>query len=927
MKLTRLFCLTCLGMGALCLLPATSRAEWVLQHSMPGDGNDVTAISAIDDDIAAAVGISSQGGNSQPLVLSTKNGGAQWAQGSLPGQFSFVLTLVMTDPKTVYGGGLGLYKSSNGGQTYAAVTAPGLSGFTTIMGLDAPNPNYAYAVSESNVFYTNNGLQWQKTATGIAPELVGVDFIDSTTGWVCGGLRDEIKETDPFSGQEKVVGYNIRNDGVVMRSTDAGKTFEPMTIGAPCYFSAITFADANIGIAVAQSNDKPYFLRRTTDAGRTWTDVALPVHPYGAWQYLTKVVMLNPLKGFAAGSVGVPEGGYGNKAVVISTADGGSTWSLVSEAERQGVFYSITFPCEHTGWVSGNFGQIVKFQDGIGCKPYVGPGEDAITGEDGYGDAVEQDLFSWGSVFGTFGEDTLISAGSAPGKPEEDTGGSGPIIGPGEKDCREVTTTGDCSTRSGSSAGLLLLVFLTLVLASSRWLRRRGTIALTLVCVMAFGVSCGSEQTSLVCDDPPDSSIPSTLPDLAVPNEDTGNGGSSFACGLPVNGTPTSFSNTERRHFDSQNLIVFVRQHAHGGSDLYVTTEDGKQTAALTAFDSPEVEVLYPSWSPDRTHIAFVSNYRSDFNVKPYNVFVLRLDGSACYQVSPDIPLAMVADSAAQTASVIGTFRFGIGAVANPVPGARVTHTRGTTSTTTGAGGEFLVTVPPGEGRIVVRGQVNGVTIVGSADYSAADGEEVYLEAPVVGTAQPPLSFGLLMWSTDSQYIYTMITEQLKLLHAVEVNSGAMETLLQSAEDSVTTFAPMPLNHLIAVSYRSTPEAYRLLDIEKPEKPVYTFDFPGQTGDSIVAVSPQHFLASVQGSKLVVLGAESDGEIGLRDVNAPGLSGVVPGQMDWSLTGDKLVVTVATGARTNLLVVDVNTNTAKAITTDGASRMPAWAGR
>lgn len=901
-----------------------AQAEWIQQYSAMGDGNDIFAISAVDDQHAVAVGVDSSTGNQSPLVLYTSNGGTQWSKGTLPGQFSFLLTLSMVDSKTVYGGGLGLYKSSNGGQSYESITASGLTAFTSVIGLDAVNASYAYGVSESTVFFTNNGMQWQKTDTGVAPEFVGVDFINSTTGWICGGLRTEITETDPYSGEEKVVGYDIQHDGTVMRTKDAGKTFEAMTIGAPCYFSAITFVDENIGIAVAQSNDKPNFFKRTTDSGKTWVDVALPAHNYGDWQYVTQVVMLDPLTGYAAGSVGQPEGGYGNKAVVISTFDGGSTWSFVQEAEQSGTYFDITFPCKHTGWVAGSWGQIWKYDDGVGCDPVNPPDPDAI-GEDGVSqDVVEQDVFTWGSVLGTFGDDVLVNPGSSP-LGESDSGGTGPIIGENDDNCRDVTTTTSCST-SGDANPLLvwpLMALLTVLLWLARKHRARSVVAMLAMIAM---VGCGEEETQTICEES-DTGIASTLPDIVSPDPDATGTPQAFSCGLPMGSARPELAPGEGRSFDTNNVIVFVKQHEGGGSDLYLTTEDGKQTVALTAFNDPSVEVQYPSWSPDRSRIAFVSNYRSDYSVRPFNVFLISVDATLCYQVTPDISLTTLAQDSDETATITGSFRFGTGAIANPVAGARVTHTRGQGSVLTGSGGEFIISVPPGTGKLVVRGQVNGITIVGSADFEVQDGENLVLETPLVGTAQPELTFGPLRWSFDGQSVYSMVDEQIRLMNAIDMNSGAMAPFLESESDSVVSFATFPRRNLIAVAYRSTPALMTLLDPEDDYDAAYEFEFPGQTEESTVSVSPLHFFASVQNDHLVLLGAEESGEIGLRTIEATGLSGLVPHQLDWNLTGDKIVVTVASGTKTNLLVVDVNSNGSRAITTDGTNSMPAWGGR
>ncbi len=154
-------------------------------------------------------------------------------------------------------------------------------------------------------------------------------------GWVGGGNIEEITEED-WEGNEIVVGHDIKSKGIVLQTTDGGKSFAPKVIGANEAFRHLTFIDQNVGWAVASSNDNPWYLKRTVDGGESWKDVQLPSCPDGLeWMWLSKVVFPTPLKGWAAGSCGDPEyemDNMSNKAVIVKTANAGSSWEFDPDA-------------------------------------------------------------------------------------------------------------------------------------------------------------------------------------------------------------------------------------------------------------------------------------------------------------------------------------------------------------------------------------------------------------------------------------------------------------------------------------------------------------------------------------------------------------------------------------------------------------------
>jgi len=942
--------------SALCLAACvaaaagSAHAEWKQVHQVPGSGNTWIAIAAGSPTAGAAVGVSSQNGQSKPAIVYTTSGDA-WTNTQPPGDFSIIVTLSMPDDKVIYGGGLGMYKSSNGGQSFSEVKLPATGGgpfsFTSVEKVFATDASHAWALSEGNVFWTPNGMQWQLSNPGFTVTYSSLHFLDYKDGWVGGGGKEEITETDPYSGEEKVVGYNYLAQGIVMRTKDGAKTFEPLVVGSPDYFQHLTFVNETIGFAVVSNNSAAFAIKRTTDGGKTWVDAGLPDAPESmSWLWLSKIAVMSPLTLRAAGCVGWPDteiDNLGNKAVVLISQDGGTSWDYEAEAEGQGCYMDISFPGAHWGFVAGTFGRIVKFDDGTPWEEppdpdVIAPGDDVTVGPDG--SLPQEDVFTWGSVFGTFGDDVLIGASSYP-----QGGDGGALVVPGsDAGCEtETRSTGGCAV-GGAAGGNAWAVVIAMVLAVLV-MRRRGEATgrpasanrsrfgrcgaawatAWLLAALASGGCGGGEETVPVC---PDAGSVGGFDFAAAADVVAGDTGGSvpWSCGLAPGAPVPDFANAGPRRYDVNDAIVFVRARKEGGSDLFIASPDGKQVQALTRFESPDVTVAHPSWSPDRKWVAFSSTYRWQFNQKRTNLFVVGADGTGCFQLTPGVDLVRPADESDLSAKVTGAFKFGSGAVAAPVAGASAAAAGGTTLATTGSGGEFSLDVAPGTGAVVLRGMVNGMQVEGVAPYEVAAGKTVDLGA-IVGSIEAANKIGPIAWGPDGKSLYPFVEDDILYLARVDSATGEMAPYLEKPDDRVVAFAPFPSGNRAVVAYNSAPETYRVVSLDAGNAVLYELTFPGQTAASGVTMSPMQFLASLQGDAVMVLGADAQGEIAVEEVKPGSASGLAPGQLDWSLTGVKLVTVMAAGATTNLVVIDVNKGESVAITTDGTSSMPAWAGR
>ncbi|MBM4355626.1 MAG: hypothetical protein FJ109_17855 [Deltaproteobacteria bacterium] len=977
--------LTAAVLAAVLFSGTGAHAAWTKQFELFGSGNSTVAVAAGTGKNAVAFGQNSQQGQAKPALYYTMDG-KTWQTTQAPGDFAFMITLDMPDAKFVYGGGLGMFKSQNGGSSYSEVKLPGGGGmfeFITISRIFALDPVHVWAVGGDKVYRTPNSLNWEVTTPVPDLEINTVWFLSSQKGWIAGGKADEITETDPMSGEEKVVGYDYKSQGTVMYSTDGGKSFAPLVIGAPDYFQHITFLNDNIGLAVASSNSRPFYFKRTTDGGKTWKDIDLPPADAGMeWVHVSRIAMISPLEGWAAGCIAIPDSdidNMGNKAVILHTMDGGTSWDFDPEGEGQGGYLDIDFAGPHWGWVVGTFGRIMAYDDGsVWTPPEQEP--DIVQQEDGasVGDGVPgEDVGPWAGVFGQFGDEVTIGANSWP------AGGDGHGINVGTDDigCEKVTRTTGCAvagwggtgtTGSGASTGAaaLLLAGALALLAALRTSTTTPPAAsppltgttvapaasppltgttvapaaspkrrsyLSYASYMSYSsyvlpaalalTACSGETTDLTCPEAITQPLP--VPDTragddagadaaAVPTE--------FDCVLRSGDAAADFFPTLARETSKNNFLVYVKSAEGGGSDLVLVTPDGKQSVPLTRFESPAVEVRHPAWSPDRKYVAFVSDFRSEFNDKRLNVFVVAIDGSRCHALTPGVESARVREDSELTVTATGFFKYGQGSIAAPVQGAGVAFPGGSAHVLTGAGGEFQIKLPPGKGRVVLRGTINGMTVKGLAEYEAEGGKSVDL-GTTIGFIEADYRVGPLFWSHDSSRLFAFASEAVDTLISIDPKTGESTPFLEKADDLVTTFAPFPDQPLAMVAFKSAPESYSLYSLEDKPASVQEFPFAGQTAGAFVALSPMRFVATFQGDKLLLLGADSAGKLKIVDASPGKMTGFLPAQLDWSMSGTEIVTTLDSSGKTNLVVVDANTGTTRAITTHGKASMPAWFGR
>ncbi len=221
-------------------------------------------------------------------------------------------------------------------------------------------------------------VRWEPQTSGVTARLRGVSAVSSTVAWASGQRGTVLRTTDggrnwlprPVPPGAEALDFRdvdaidattavILSIGTgeasrIYRTTDGGATWDERfrNSDAAAFFDAVAFGDADHGTAVSDSVDGRFVVLTTADGGRTWTRVpgdrlppALPDE--GAFAASgTNVTMLGRDRIWIGTS----------KSRVLRSMDGGRTWTVhatpVATGEATGIF-SIAFRDPANGIVVG----------------------------------------------------------------------------------------------------------------------------------------------------------------------------------------------------------------------------------------------------------------------------------------------------------------------------------------------------------------------------------------------------------------------------------------------------------------------------------------------------------------------------------------------------------------------------------------------
>jgi len=237
------------------------------------------------------------------LVWRSADGGATWASVTLPGSglgvYRSIEDFAFAGSAAVAVGGFGrIYRSVDDGQSWSQVHAGGAS--LQFFGVDFATASVGVAVGfdssgPQGVIHrtTDGGQTWSVVTLGAAAprELLTVRFVSASVGYAAGGtslLRtgDGGQSWAPVTVSSLQPGSSINqlalpsantivmaSDDGIHRSADGGLTWARVASGTAMRMTAVSFSDANNGVAAGDR------VLRSTDGGATWSDVGGGVPP------------------------------------------------------------------------------------------------------------------------------------------------------------------------------------------------------------------------------------------------------------------------------------------------------------------------------------------------------------------------------------------------------------------------------------------------------------------------------------------------------------------------------------------------------------------------------------------------------------------------------------------------------------------------
>jgi len=292
------------------------------------------------------------------------------------------------------------------------------------------NVNTGYAVGDSSLVLktTNGGTNWIRQNTGTTDDdfFNGVCFLNTETGWACGGYiggygsSKIIKTTNGgnnwivqhyqtgtyffsiamvnqntgFCGgydgkylrttdggnnwsEYNVTGVSIwsmyflndrcgfisGNSGMIRKTTDGGLTYTLLNSGTSLRVASLYFTDSLHGYAVCDSET----VLRTTNSGANWISQRL-----GTYIGYESVFFVNSNTGYAVGN-------WWDIATykLIKTTNAGVNWTAFSQGNGN-PYFDIFFANEFTGWIAGYDGLILKTTNA--GSTFVNPNGNVIPG-------------------------------------------------------------------------------------------------------------------------------------------------------------------------------------------------------------------------------------------------------------------------------------------------------------------------------------------------------------------------------------------------------------------------------------------------------------------------------------------------------------------------------------------------------------------
>ena len=277
------------------------------------EGNHIAWLCGVQDNVGGVVWKTTDGGNTW-TGNGVQIGDMMWTHGlqffdSLHGVVSgYYINIIFP-----FGC---IYYTNDGGNSWSEASVSGSTLLTLFTKLHFCDSQHGWVIGTPNKIYQTNdgGLNWnQISSIDTTYPLRNIFFLDTSTGWVCGGTTDTITY--------------IAEKGIIAKTTDGGNTWVNQIEDYPLEIEAIHFTDQNNGWAVAYKDtaSSGVFLH-TTDGGTNWVESYGPPGVNGNYG-LYDVKFFDTQEGWAVGGGDISGWQNNNFAIFLHTTDGGQTWT------------------------------------------------------------------------------------------------------------------------------------------------------------------------------------------------------------------------------------------------------------------------------------------------------------------------------------------------------------------------------------------------------------------------------------------------------------------------------------------------------------------------------------------------------------------------------------------------------------------------
>lgn len=255
-------------------------------------------------------------------MIRTTDGGATWEAVRVDDLDIRGVSFFDEDNGWVCGNDGKIYRSSDGGSTWERQIFTGNPPMDDLFAVEFVSPERGYLLGYSGVFVTRDGgIGWENNWLAVVPYrgAWSMSIVDDRTGFLLGS---HYTETDPE------ILHRSGDGGITWHSVPGSNASVLRGIGT------IAFVTGETGYAGGAA------VMKTEDGGHTWTTLIDPAA-------VRAFFFFDETEGYAVG-----------RTSILHTVDGGATWIDIAPADELIVdLRAIHFIDRDTGWIAGRGGE------------------------------------------------------------------------------------------------------------------------------------------------------------------------------------------------------------------------------------------------------------------------------------------------------------------------------------------------------------------------------------------------------------------------------------------------------------------------------------------------------------------------------------------------------------------------------------------